>query len=137
VRQRLRLAAAILERIYSVLHERRIPLVILSIPTELREPLRLVDQFPAEDFDVRREGIWFLSAKAVLDPWLDDELLYWEQSQRHWTPFSHRVTGEALARFVATKVALDAAPGARGGPRTAQARSLPQDVGSPSEARFR
>ena len=35
--------------------------------------------------------------EAVLDPFLEKELLYWKRSTGHWTPFSHRVCGTALA----------------------------------------
>lgn len=97
---RRRLAAAILDRAYNTTHARNIPLIILSIPRERQSPLRLVEEFPLEAFDGGREGMWFLPAKQVLDPWLRRKLLYWKRSHDHWTPFSHRLVGEALAQLV-------------------------------------
>ena len=50
--------------------------------------------------DVRRERLYFLSSKALLDPYLRRELLYWTPSHGHWTPFSHEKVGQALADLI-------------------------------------
>ena len=109
-----RLAAAIFERIYAGARARGIPLVIQSIPgdTLVDGTRTLVEAFPLGEFDVAREGIAFVSGKQLLDPWLDRELLYWTRSHFHWTPFSHRLSGEALARTILERRLL-AAPHAR------------------------
>jgi lysophospholipase L1-like esterase len=97
---RRRLAAAIFERIYRMARERGIPLVIQSIPSRRRDPVRLVELFPLSEFDVTRDGVWFFAAKDVLDPLTGRELLYYEFSHSHWTPRSHDVAGRALADLI-------------------------------------
>ncbi len=100
------LTAALLERIYSEMRARDVPLIIQSIPRFARNPPRLVDLFPA-DFDVGRERLHYLSAKKLLEPYLGEELLYWTRSHWHWTPFSHRRSGMALARLISEHRLLD------------------------------
>jgi lysophospholipase L1-like esterase len=97
-----RLAAAIFERIYAATRARGIPLVIQSIPGEVRvdAEIRLAEAFPLAEFDVAREGLAFVSAKELLDPWMAREQLYWTRSHFHWTPFAHRLSGEALSRVI-------------------------------------
>jgi hypothetical protein len=96
----IRITAAILERFYAATSERGIPLIIQSIPTRLYEPLRLVELFPRDAFPVEREGLVLVTAKDILDPWLSRELLYHTQSQNHWTPRSHELSGEELAALI-------------------------------------
>jgi hypothetical protein len=74
--------------------------VIHSIPTQVGPPPRLVDAFPRERFDLDRPDLAYVSAKAVLEPHLGEKLLYWTRSHWHWTPFSHREAGEALAERI-------------------------------------
>jgi lysophospholipase L1-like esterase len=103
-----RLAAALFERLYQETRERGIPLVIQSIPTAVYRggddsgvsEMRLVELFPLAEFDVQRPGLHFLATKPLLDPEVGRTLLYYTRSHGHWTPFSHRVVGEALARLV-------------------------------------
>jgi len=99
------LAAAIFERIYAMCSEKRIPLLIQCIPYQRpRAPDgELFEHFPLKDFDAMRPGIAYLSAKSVLTPYLGKELLYWQHSQSHWTPFSHEEAGKALAQLVLEK----------------------------------
>jgi hypothetical protein len=104
--QERRLAAAILERMLRVCQERGIPLVIQSIPTELGDG-RLAELFPLSEFDVEREGVWFIGMAPLLEPWRDEELLYWKQSHSHWTPYSHAVSGRALADLIVDEGLLD------------------------------
>jgi lysophospholipase L1-like esterase len=96
------LAVAIFERIYAGARARGIPLVIQSIPSDtfVDGKRALVEAFPIGQFDVAREGLAFVSGKEFLDPYLGRERLYWTRSHFHWTPFAHRVSGEALARVV-------------------------------------
>ncbi len=110
---RSRLACAIYERIYALCAERGIPLVVHSIPHEewkARTGERvLVDLFPLECFDVTRAGLAFVSAAEALAPHLDQDVqLYWYRSHKHWTPFAHRVAGEAIAAEIVDKGLLDA-----------------------------
>lgn len=99
--QQRKLAAAIYERIYQTTSARGIPLVVQSIPTRTRgNPDSLTEVFPLDDFDVNRPGIRFFSAKTVLEPWRATKQLYYNRSHGHWTPHSHEVSGQELARFI-------------------------------------
>jgi len=91
------LTAALYERLREFCVGRGIALVIQSIPSNRENPVSLVDLFPRDKFDVARPGVFFQSDKELLDPFLEKELLYWKRSTGHWTPFSHRVCGKALA----------------------------------------
>ena len=76
-------------------------MLILSIPTpfwDRSDPL--VEDFPLEYFNKDRPGITFVSGKGLLDSHIGDELLYWQQSQFHWTPFSHEQAGKAMAELI-------------------------------------
>ncbi len=96
-----RLSATIFDHFYNLLRQRNIPMLILSIPTpywDRSDPL--VEDFPLEYFDIDRPGITFVSGKGLLDSHIGDELLYWQQSQFHWTPFSHEQAGKAIAELI-------------------------------------
>jgi len=95
------LTVAILEQLYSYLHQRGIALVIHSIPTE-ETPTggRLIDLFPLDEFDVERPGIHFFGSRTVLDPYVGHEQIIWRRSHGHWTPLAHRVVGEELASVI-------------------------------------
>jgi hypothetical protein len=95
-----KLTAAIYERMYGTASRGGIPLVIQSIPSEGRKPYRLIEVFPLDEFDVRREGITFFPAKGVLDEHVGKRLLYWTRSHAHWTPLAHRLAGRALAELI-------------------------------------
>jgi len=104
------LSAAIFERIYRDCRERRIPLVIQSIPTPNanHDPTDLDEVFPFAEFDVKRDGLSFLAAKSVLTPYLGRGLpLYNEHSHQHWTPLAHRLSGEALTKLILAAGLLD------------------------------
>lgn len=94
------LTVAIYERLYAFCRGHGVALVIQSIPSNRENPLALVDLFPRDRFDVARPGLFFQSDKELLDPSLQTELLYWKRSTGHWTPFSHRVCGKALAERI-------------------------------------
>lgn len=95
------LTLAIFDRMWQLLHERGIPLVIQSIPTRTDVGgERLIESFPIKDFDISRSGIYFLDAKRLLDPSVGQEQLYWLRSHFHWTPVSHDVSGKALAQLI-------------------------------------
>jgi lysophospholipase L1-like esterase len=99
--QQRKLAAAIYERIYRTTSSRGIPLVIQSIPTRTRgNPDSLTEVFPLGEFDVNRPGIHFFSAKTALEPWSATKQLYYNRSHGHWTPHSHEVSGQELARII-------------------------------------
>jgi hypothetical protein len=95
-----RLTAALYEKLYAFCRERGVGLVIQSIPTNRASPLALVDLFPRAAFDVARPGLVFQSCKGLLDPALGKEPLYFTRSAGHWTPWSHRVCGRALAERI-------------------------------------
>lgn len=109
-RDQRRLAAAIFERLYAGTRERGIPLVIQSIPTPAwgtdGKPA-LHELFPLDEFDVERPGIAFFPARSVLEPSLGREPLYHLRSHGHWTPYSHRLAGEALAALVVERGLLE------------------------------
>jgi len=94
------LTVAIYERLREFCVGHGIALVIQSIPSNRENPVALVDVFPRDRFDVARPGVTFQSDKELLDPFLEKELLYWKKSTGHWTPFSHRVCGKALAERI-------------------------------------
>jgi GDSL-like lipase/acylhydrolase family protein len=94
------LTVALYERLYAFCRGRNLALVIQSIPANRENPTALVDLFPRDRFDVARPGLCFQSDKELLDPSLQTELLYWKRSTGHWTPFSHRVCGKALAERI-------------------------------------
>jgi len=104
------LTGAILERLYQFLRERRIALVIQSIPSVPPEQSQLVEMFPLAHFDVARPGVFFVSGKELLDPHRGKQLLYWTRSTGHWTPFSHRVSGRAIADLIESRGLLGDGP---------------------------
>jgi lysophospholipase L1-like esterase len=91
------LTVALYDRLYAFCRGHAIALMIQSIPSNRANPTALVDLFPRDRFDLARPGLFFQSDKELLDPSLATELLYWKHSTGHWTPFSHRVCGKALA----------------------------------------
>ena len=101
------LAAAILQRTYERLEERGIPFVIQSIPTESGGDL--IESFPRQ-FDWNQEGVYFLSMRDELLPYVGAQQLYWHQSHFHWTPFAHDKSGRALAKLILEKGLLDPQP---------------------------
>jgi hypothetical protein len=103
-----RLVLALLDRFCEVTQAHGVPLVIQSIPYRQNTPLALVDAFP-EEFAAEREGVWLLPMKPVLEPHLGHELLYWDRSHHHWTPFAHARSGEALAALIERQHLLEAA----------------------------
>jgi hypothetical protein len=92
------LAAAILQRTYEQLRERGIPFVIQSIPTDVRDDL--VESFPSGEFDLDQPGLYFVSMRDELLPYLGQQPLYWRQSHHHWTPFAHAKSGRTLATLI-------------------------------------
>ena len=92
------LAGAIFQRTYEQLRERGIPFVIQSIPTEVGDDL--VESFPIEEFNLGQPGLYFLSMRDELLPYVGQEQLYWHQSHFHWTPFAHDKSGRALAKLI-------------------------------------
>jgi hypothetical protein len=111
----VRLASAILDRLYEFTRSKGIPLVIQSIPDLLPpkapgippEQWELVELFPLDDFDVKRPGLHFAAAKKWLDPHRGKQLLYWMRSHQHWTPFSHAVSGKELAALLVREKLLE------------------------------
>lgn len=101
---RAQLAAAILDRIYAVTREAGADFVVQSIPAQRNHPERLEDQFPLAHFDVERPGLHYVATAPLLEPHADEERLYWSRSHWHWTPFSHRISGEALADLVEREI---------------------------------
>lgn len=93
-----RLLAAIVNRMYTFLHARRIPLVVLSIPRQTANA-ELVDGFPCELFDLSRPGLEFVSGKKALAPLVTTHPLYHKFSLNHWTPVAHEAAGKALANL--------------------------------------
>jgi len=95
-----KLTAAIFDRIYHDARDHGIPLIIQSLPYIRPQPPRMRDVFPEREFPVDREGLHMLRAEEVLRPFLGKEQLVWEHSHGHWTPFSHRQSGMALADLI-------------------------------------
>lgn len=104
-----KLTAAIFERIYEWARHAHVPLIIQTIPFIIKEPPSMEDVFPYRYFDANREGLFLLRAEEVLKPFLGKEQLLWERSHGHWTPFSHRQSGKALADLI-TRHALLPSP---------------------------
>jgi hypothetical protein len=95
-----KLTAAIFDRIYSDTRNAGIPLMIQSIPYHGEDPEALIEVFPLEEFNVNREWLYFVAGKEFLEPLLGKAQLYWERSDGHWTPLSHRLSARALAERV-------------------------------------
>src|SRR5215475_6794980 len=106
-----KLAAAILERMYTVLSERGIPLIIQSIPT-----YDFVDVFPVQFFDTTRPGITYLPMKPLLQPLAQQTLMYHEHSHAHWTAPAHEISGKAIAAAILREKLLARRAAADGGP---------------------
>lgn len=105
------LAVAILDRLYETTHARGIPLIIQSIPILVRaEREELIETFPLDHFDLDRDELYFVGMNQALEPFLGEQPLYNERSHWHWTPFSHRVSGERLGRLVLSEKLLSEAP---------------------------
>jgi len=102
-----KLTAAIFERIYHDARRGGIPLVIQSIPFIQPRPPAMRDVFPDREFSVDREGLRLLRAEEVLRPFLGKERLVWERSHGHWTPFSNRKSGMALADLILREKLLE------------------------------
>jgi hypothetical protein len=104
-----RLAAALLQRILDTTRALDIAFVVQSIPLYVAAPEGelLVDAFPYERFPVEQPGLAFLATEPLLRPHLGVEQLYWLRSHFHWTPFAHRLSGEALAARIADGGLLD------------------------------
>jgi len=100
VRYQKALTAAIFERIYADTQRAGIPLIIQSIPSCGKNQEALIEVFPLGEFDVNRDGLYFLAGKQFLAPVLGKEALYWQRSDGHWTPLSHHRAGEALAELI-------------------------------------
>jgi hypothetical protein len=94
-----RLVVALFDRLYAESRARGVPLVIQSIPFRKYDPVELIESFP-EELDTSRDGLRLLRTKPLLDPYVGRELLYWDRSHSHWTPFSHARSGEALAKLI-------------------------------------
>ena len=94
------LTAKILERMLTLANEQGIPFVIHSIPTWSQSKDELVEMFPLEVFAPEELGVTFLPSKALLDPYVGEELLYWKRSHGHWTPFCHELAGCELAKLI-------------------------------------
>ena len=99
-RYQRKLTAAIFERIYADTRRARIPLIIQSIPSLGDNPESLIEVFPLGEFDVNRDGLYFLAGTDFLAPVFGREALYWQRSDGHWTPLSHHRSGEALAGLI-------------------------------------
>lgn len=95
-----RLGAAILDRLYQVCHSHGLPLVIQSIPV-IQNDNHLVDVFPIEHFDTRRPDLVFIACTEFLASHAGKELLYYERSHLHWTPFAHRLSAQRLTEALA------------------------------------
>jgi hypothetical protein len=104
-----RLAAAILDRLYAETSARGAALVVQSIPLHrpTAQGAMLVDAFPLEEFDVQRPGLSYLPASSFLGPHLGLQPLYHLRSHMHWTPLSHRLSGQALAEVIDAQRLLD------------------------------
>jgi hypothetical protein len=101
VMQQRALAVAILDRLYETAHSRRIPLIIQSIPHPVGgDDPRLLEMFPVDEFDRDREGLYFVSLVDLMNERLATDALYNRRSHGHWTPISHRISGEILGRVV-------------------------------------
>ena len=99
------LADAIFQRIYEQLRQRRIPFIIQSIPTRTEEGL--VDSFLALEFDLEQPGLYFVSMRDHLAPYVGREQLHWKRSHNHWTPFAHDQSGRALANLIVEEQLLE------------------------------
>ncbi|HET6278968.1 MAG TPA: GDSL-type esterase/lipase family protein [Candidatus Polarisedimenticolia bacterium] len=104
-RYQVDLAIAIYDRLYASARQHGIPLVIQSIPA-LRPDGTLQDRFPYR-FDQERPGVYLLRAGTFLEPHQGEQLLYFTRSQAHWTPFSHLLSGRALATLAVENRLLD------------------------------
>jgi hypothetical protein len=91
-----RLLAAIVNRMYAFLHERNIPLVILSIP-QIPKTTALVSRFPHDLVDVTRPGFEYVAGERILRQHVGRHLLYNRFSLNHWTPIAHETAGKAIA----------------------------------------
>ena len=95
-----RLAGAIFQRMLETSRGAGARLVIQSIPARRHAPLRLLELLPEAHFDASQPGLTVYRALPDLEPHLQDELLYYDRSHGHWTPFAHRVAGQGLARTI-------------------------------------
>ena len=85
------LTAVLVRRMAETVHGQKIPLVLMDIPVPALTP-----SLPA-DSPIRQIPDAFLDGASVLRPYADRQVLYRPHGSRHWTPFSHRIAGEALA----------------------------------------
>jgi lysophospholipase L1-like esterase len=95
-----RLEGALLRRLLDWCRERKVLLVVQSIPESIPVGPALRDDFPYDEFPVEQDGLRFIRCEEFLAPWLGKELLYWTRSHFHWTPFAHRLSGERLAEVI-------------------------------------
>lgn len=90
------LAAAIVERMYSICREKGIPFLVQSIPPPMNSGA-LEDTFPVELVNFDQSGFAYVSSREWIEPLLGKELIYFEHSHSHWTPISHELSGKGLA----------------------------------------
>lgn len=99
--KRPKLAAAIIDRMYEVLREKDIPLVVQSIPGGLYAgDSKPVDIFPLEYFDIDRPGLAYVTIKPLAEAYDGDEVLVNRRSHRHWSPIPHEWAGKAIAETI-------------------------------------
>jgi hypothetical protein len=94
------LAAAILERVHTDTGKRGIPLIIQDIPYTVLDPPHFVDVFPASLIKKNEPNLYLLPATDFLAGHLGKEPIIWEHSHGHWTPMSHRLSGQAIAELI-------------------------------------
>lgn len=100
-RARRQLAAAILHRILDTTRKRGIPFLIQSIPMFTNSGKgSLVEMFPLEEFGKDRDMVYFVFSEQILRPFVGRQQLYFRRSKGHWTPLSHRLAGEAIAKTI-------------------------------------
>jgi len=76
----------------------RIPFIVQSIPTRVEGGL--VDSFLRGEFDLEQPGLYFVSMRDHLVPYIGHEQLHWKRSHNHWTPFAHDQSGRALTNLI-------------------------------------
>ncbi|MCC6669935.1 MAG: hypothetical protein IT458_02655 [Planctomycetes bacterium] len=109
-----RLSGAILQRLLAWCREHGVHLVIQSIPGWSPVTRKFSDVFPHPHFATQQPGLSFVAMQPLLEPHVGQELLYYENSHLHWTPFAHAVSGRALAQALLTAGVFPAAAGDSG-----------------------
>jgi hypothetical protein len=120
------LTARLLDEIYLECSRRKIPLVILNIPTTNTLEKTMESNLPLDQMEHAKDII-LVDAVTILKPFVGREPIQWERWHGHWRPWVHRLVATVLADTVARHLPIV--------PRPQQMVTPPSDRAIPHDQR--